>query len=163
MQIVPVLAKTAFAVSRRGESAPACYSQTPILPSAWLLFCVFCNIAGWLLSACHQLNSAAYLALLLICIGVTLFTGRNFFSSTSLARQVLKSKRRYKRVFPLAFLILALMAILGGTSVSSRALIFLVGIGFNSEQHQSAFVGIGKADCQEPSRKVGGVITFNKP
>ena len=35
--------------------------STPAAAVLWILFCAFCNCAGWLLSAIHQLNALGYL------------------------------------------------------------------------------------------------------
>jgi hypothetical protein len=80
----------------------------------WVWFCAYLNCAGWTLSALHQLNTAGYLAALLIGSGAFMVwwkrtSGRIF---PEISRR--KLKRRFCRPFPLAFLILAAMAFLGG-------------------------------------------------
>ena len=86
----------------------------PTVILIWVWFCAYLNCVGWTLSALHQLNAAGYLATLLI--GFVAFvawwrqsSGRNFPQISWR-----KLKRRFRRPFPLAFLILAAMAFLGG-------------------------------------------------
>jgi len=88
-----------------------------IMPTAiliWVWFCAYLNCVGWTLSALHQLNAAGYLVALLI--GFVAFvawwkqTSGRIFPHISWR----KLKHRFRRPFPLAFLILAAMAFLGG-------------------------------------------------
>lgn len=84
----------------------------------WIWFCAYMNCAGWLLSAIRELNAAGYAVACMIWIA-TLFIGKSFFPSAahSPVRGVScfrKLLRRFKRPFPLAFLILSVMAFLGG-------------------------------------------------
>ena len=111
---MPALDKPAFAVPSPGQSAATFPSRTPILLSAWILFCVFCNSGGWLLSACHQLNRPTYAILFVIGLGITVAFGRKLFSAWLPANRQFERPRRFRRMFPLAFLVLAVMAIAGG-------------------------------------------------
>ena len=80
----------------------------------WVCFCAYLNCAGWVLSALHQLNAAGY-AVALLLGGVAFATvwkpASERFSPHISWR---KLQRRFRRPFPLAFLILAAMAFLGG-------------------------------------------------
>jgi hypothetical protein len=79
----------------------------------WVWLCAFLNCAGWGLSAIHQLNGSGYAVVLLAGLAAWLcwlgktgsswprFCGRGFC-------------RRFRRPFPMAFLILAAMAFVGG-------------------------------------------------
>jgi hypothetical protein len=80
----------------------------------WVWFCAYLNCAGWTLSALHQLNAAGYMAALLI--GFVAFAAWWRQSSGRNHPQISwrKLKRRFRRPLPLAFLILAAMACLGG-------------------------------------------------
>jgi hypothetical protein len=90
-------------------------SKTPAPVAWWIVFCAFCNCTGWVLSAVGQLNAAGY--------GVTFLAGaaavwvfrkhlcRGGFSSWRWH----KARGRWRRTFPLAFLVLAGLAVLGGT------------------------------------------------
>src|SRR5512143_1234230 len=85
------------------------------LPVAWwILFCAFCNCAGWVLSAIHQLNAGGYLiAFALAAVAIIGFRKQllpDGLPQLNLGRQ----HRRFRRFFPAAFLVLAAMAILGG-------------------------------------------------
>ena len=80
----------------------------------WVWFCEYLNCVGWTLSVLHQLNAAGY-AVALLLGGVALMawwkqTSARIFPHISWR----KLKRRFRRPFPLAFLILAAMAFLGG-------------------------------------------------
>ncbi|HUS37034.1 MAG TPA: hypothetical protein VM680_16940, partial [Verrucomicrobiae bacterium] len=79
---------------------------------AWTLFVAFCQCAGWTLSALHSLNAIGYAISLIIFFGALgfSFAKSNAFNRFN-KRPLLK---RLKRPFPLAFLILTAMAILGG-------------------------------------------------
>lgn len=79
---------------------------------AWTLFVVFCQCAGWTLSALHSLNAVGYAISLIIFFAALAFWFAkskpfNHFNKRSLLT-------RFKRPFPLAFLILTALAILGG-------------------------------------------------
>jgi hypothetical protein len=111
---MPALAKPAFAITSSGQSAAVFPSRTPISLNAWILFCVLCNAIGWLLSICHQLNRPGYAIGFAICIALILFFHRQLFPFSVPTARLSKYKRRFKRLFPLGFLALATMAILGG-------------------------------------------------
>ena len=80
----------------------------------WICLCAFLNCLGWLLSALHMLNRTGYLVAsgfaAVIWIFFRLKNGRDP-SPQGLWRP---RWRRWKRVFPLSFLCLASLAILGG-------------------------------------------------
>jgi hypothetical protein len=80
----------------------------------WILFCALCSLAGWGLSAIHQLNATGYLLTFLLAFGALLLwskrTGRSLFSRPSFSRL----RRRFGRPLPLAFLMLAALAFAGG-------------------------------------------------
>lgn len=81
----------------------------------WIWFCAYLNCAGWALSAIHQLNPAGYAITLTIW-----FLALIIWRKTECA-QILpvipwrKLGQRFRKPFPLAFLVLAAMAFLGGT------------------------------------------------
>jgi hypothetical protein len=86
----------------------------------WIWLCAYLNCAGWFLSAIKELNATGYAVALVIGIAAFwMWKIRNdqnrrseakLFSSGSLHKYI----RRYKRPFPLAFLVLSLMIFLGG-------------------------------------------------
>lgn len=87
----------------------------PLGPVAcWILFCVFCNCAGWLLSAVHQLNAAGYSVALSVLLLLAIAFRKRLFSGRPISARWKKFRRRFRRAFPLAYLALAIMAILGG-------------------------------------------------
>ena len=87
------------------------------MPSAaviWIWFCAYLNCVGWTLSALHQLNRTGYACAFALGLGALLLwkqkTGAHIFPKIHPP----KLRRRFKRFFPLAFLILATLAFLGG-------------------------------------------------
>ena len=80
----------------------------------WVWFCAYLNCAGWTLSALHQLNATGYAVALLL--GGVAFVAWWKQTCGWIFPQVSwrKLKHRFRRPFPLAFLILAMMAFLGG-------------------------------------------------
>jgi hypothetical protein len=80
----------------------------------WIIICAFCSFTGWTLSVSHQLNAICYavafgLGLLAFALwkrksGVVLFGRRDFVNI----------RRRFRRAFPLGFLMVGVLAILGG-------------------------------------------------
>ena len=79
--------------------------KAPFLAQPWVVVCVYLQCAGWLLSAIHQLNATGYAAALVVG-GIALWKTKPDFGRVRL--------RRFRRLFPLCFLGLALLAILGG-------------------------------------------------
>ena len=80
----------------------------------WIWLCAYLNCAGWTLSALHELNARGYLAAFALGLGAVWFwkikTGAKLFPKIYFP----KYARRFRRSFPLAFLILAALAFLGG-------------------------------------------------
>jgi hypothetical protein len=84
----------------------------------WVWLCACLNCAGWFLSAIHQLNAIGYAVALVVGIAA-LFIWKNSWlpaapSRSGSSRCWKKFLRRFKRPFPLAFLIISAMAFLGG-------------------------------------------------
>ena len=85
------------------------------LPIAlWIWFCAYLNCAGWTLSALHQLNPTGYAVAFALGFGVLWFwkikTGSPLLPKIHLP----KFRRRFTKFFPLTFLILAVLAFIGG-------------------------------------------------
>jgi hypothetical protein len=98
----------------------------------WVWFCAYLNCAGWALSALHQLNAGGYAVTLLIGFAALLIwrkknsrerrevcegekTGAS--SSSRPLRDNLcfhRFRHRFRKLFPLAFLILGAISFLGG-------------------------------------------------
>jgi len=80
----------------------------------WVWFCAYLNCAGWALSAIHELNARGYAVALLVGF-IVLCVWRKRTSSRMLPQvRWRKIRRRFRRPFPLAFLVLAALAFLGG-------------------------------------------------
>src|SRR5438132_4059732 len=106
--------RPALAVSNPGPLLHPPRLAAPAPLTAWILFCAFCNCVGWVLSALHQLNTGFYgLALALGVSSAWIFRNK-LFPTTSLRWNPRKLRPRFRRAFPLAFLVLGLLAILGG-------------------------------------------------
>jgi hypothetical protein len=86
----------------------------PAFVLLWVWFCAYLNCAGWTLSAFHQLNATGYaLALALGAVALFLWCKKTF-AQGSPKISWRKYFCRFKKPFPLAFLLLAAMAFLGG-------------------------------------------------
>lgn len=86
----------------------------PTFVLLWVWLCAYLNCAGWALSALHQLNARGYAIALLLWF-VALFAWKKKTSVKIWPRDhCIKLRRRFRKPFPLAFLILASMAFLGG-------------------------------------------------
>ena len=80
----------------------------------WIWFCAYLNCAGWALSAVHQLNAGGYAVALLVWLAA-LFVWRKHSAAPFPPRLRWRQfRRRFRRPFPLAFLILAALAFAGG-------------------------------------------------
>jgi len=89
-------------------------SVEPAILKYWLLFCAFCNWAGWILSTLHSLNRWGYA--IAFAIGITLvvilaaITGGPGFR---IPRRM-KLQRRFTRLCPAIFLIFSVLTFLSG-------------------------------------------------
>lgn len=80
----------------------------------WMLFVVFCQCAGWGLSAIHALNKTGYaLALFLFFAGIVFWSRKNQVRLLALP-SIPPLRKRFTRPFPLAFITVTALAILGG-------------------------------------------------
>ncbi len=86
----------------------------PTIVLLWVWFCAYLNCAGWALSAIHELNAAGYIVALLIWFGALIFWRRSTSAQILPRARWWKFRRRFRRPFPLAFLILGALAFLGG-------------------------------------------------
>jgi hypothetical protein len=82
----------------------------------WIWLCAYLNCAGWTLSALHQLNAGGYAVACALGLGALLVwqqkTGATIFPKINAA----KLRHRFRRAFPLGFLILAALALIGGAT-----------------------------------------------
>lgn len=86
----------------------------PTLVLIWIWFCAYLNCAGWVLSALHQLNAGGYAVALALGVAAMLVWQKKTSAPAFPQAHWHKICRRFRRPFPLAFLILAAMAFLGG-------------------------------------------------
>src|SRR5580693_7410484 len=94
----------------------------PALVLLWVWFCAYLNCAGWALSGLHQLNARGYAVALLTGFAALPVWRKNLAASGETnpsrpGRGIFHWRtwfRRFRRPFPLAFLMLAMMAFLGG-------------------------------------------------
>src|SRR5436309_15871924 len=83
-----------------GQSVQASQFRCPFPAAAWILTCAFCNCAGWILSALHQLNAAGYAVVFLLGLAGVLLWKRNIFSGFFQRWNRAKLRRRFSRSFP---------------------------------------------------------------
>jgi hypothetical protein len=82
--------------------------------AAWVVFSSFCSCVGWILSALHQLNAAGYAVAFTLDLALVWVLRKRLFPGKPRGWNLSKQHRRFRRTFPLAFLVLALLTILGG-------------------------------------------------
>lgn len=80
----------------------------------WIWLCAGLNGAGWALSAIHRLTPVGYAVALLAGLAALMVWWRKTPEATPLPVRWHKFHRRFRKPFPLAFLILAALAFLGG-------------------------------------------------
>jgi hypothetical protein len=80
----------------------------------WIWLCAYLNCAGWFLSAIHQLNAASYIVALVVWMATLFIIKRFWLPADGSPFCLRKISRRFRRPFPLVFLILSVMAFLGG-------------------------------------------------
>lgn len=87
-------------------------TRPPAAILIWLWLCAGLNCAGWGLSALHQLHAAGYAVTL--ALGVMAFLVWQKKSGAQVLPRWPKINRRFHGAFPLAFLSLSALALLGG-------------------------------------------------
>ena len=80
----------------------------------WIWSCAYFNCVGWTLSALHQLNAAGYTAALILWFVALLIWWKKTSGKSWSLTSWQKLRHRFARPLPLAFLILAAMAFVGG-------------------------------------------------
>jgi hypothetical protein len=86
----------------------------PAILNLWVWLAAYLNLAGWLLSALHQLNGPGYAVALFIFAAMT-WMGRGKLDWPPDFRGFFyKSRRRFSRSFPLVFLLVTALIFLGG-------------------------------------------------
>lgn len=94
---------------RTGDLTPA--SPAPAALRAWLLVCALLNASGWILSALGHLDARGYTVALPLCGVIVVLCLRG---PPPARFSVVRWRRRFARPFPLAFLALSSLALLGG-------------------------------------------------
>jgi hypothetical protein len=82
-----------------------------VLLSGWLVYCAWCSLSGWILSALGLLNGVGYLGSCVFAFPVAYLLLRRETLEIKSLRQM---RRRFSRPFPLIFATLAGLALLGG-------------------------------------------------
>jgi hypothetical protein len=80
----------------------------------WVWFCAYLNFAGWTLSALHELNARGYAVTVLLGLAALVAWRKQIAPEFFPSIRWSKCRRRFRRPFPLAFLILTALAFLGG-------------------------------------------------
>ncbi len=83
-----------------------------IIICIWL--CAYLNCAGWILSAIHQLNKTGYIFTFVIGLGALWWWRKTNHTPPFPKFHLPKYQRRFKKLFPLSFLVLAVLAGIGG-------------------------------------------------
>ncbi len=86
----------------------------PAAIAIWIWCCAYLNLAGWGLSAIHQLNTTGYAAVLLIGFAVLLVWRKK--TAEHFPTRILGPglRRRFLRPLPAAFLLVSVLIFLGG-------------------------------------------------
>jgi hypothetical protein len=86
----------------------------PTLALIWIWLCAYLNCAGWALSALHELNAGGYAVALALWLAALLVWKQKTGAAIFPKWHPPKISRRFRRGFPLGFLILAALVLLGG-------------------------------------------------
>ena len=86
----------------------------PSFIAIWIWICAYLNCAGWVLSWLHQLNAGGYAVALALGLAGGLVWCRKTGGPLCPELRWSKLRRRFRHAFPLAFLVLAALAFLGG-------------------------------------------------
>jgi len=89
--------------------------QSKVLPvTLWVLLCALLSAAGWILSALHALNRTGYLVVFALAAVAVWILCR--YNRISIFPEICisKSRRRFTRLLPAGFAVVAGLAILGG-------------------------------------------------
>ena len=82
----------------------------------WIWLCAYLNCVGWTLSWFHQLNAGGYAVALAMGLALAFVWQQKTGAILLPSRPWPKLRRRFRRGFPLAFLVLAAMALIGGAT-----------------------------------------------
>ena len=94
---------------------PTSPTRSPAFVRLWIIACAYLNCVGWILSWLRWLTPSGYAVAMLIGLGgIVLFRGKLLGSLPLWPPHLRPQRRRFSRLFPLSFLIVATLAILGG-------------------------------------------------
>ena len=98
------------------KTSPASRKRAPKFSWAtgWIILCAFANVVGWGLSALRQLNPAGYAVAFSIGGVAVVLAWWKIQPRLDFVTGRLKLQKRFRRWLPGSFLILSLLAILGG-------------------------------------------------
>lgn len=88
--------------------------KAPFFVALWLLISASMTSGGWILSACHQLNARGYAVWLLLTATAILWWMKSRRFVDLKAPLISKLIRRLRHPLPLGYLLLAVLALLGG-------------------------------------------------
>ena len=102
--------------SNQRSRLPGRNSPAPFGIALWLVVCATASASGWLLSALHELNTRGYACVFLVLLAaIVLWEKSRGFREVKLAGvQCHRLARRFKHPLPLGFLLMALIALVGG-------------------------------------------------
>ena len=86
----------------------------PAILLLWVWLCAYLNLAGWTLSALHQLNAGGYVVALALFAAAFWFWKRKSAAEFFPPAWGIKFHHRCRRAFPLAFFLLSALVVLGG-------------------------------------------------
>ena len=86
----------------------------PAAIAIWIWCCAYLNLAGWTLSALHELNPAGYAIAFLIGFAALFFWRKSAAEDFSTRIHWPKLHRRFRRLLPAVFLLVAVLIFLGG-------------------------------------------------
>lgn len=90
---------------------------SPKSVAAWILSCAFCNAIGWILSALHQLNIVGYTVAFVGAVAFILVVRKRLGWSgwrEATVRILRKQRFRFGKLFPLLFMAVAGLGMIGG-------------------------------------------------
>jgi hypothetical protein len=80
----------------------------------WICFCAYWVCTGWILSLLHELNAAGYAIMMVLGVAVLAFCQNKIFGSYIPKMYWAKVIRRFRKPFPAIFLLIAILAMVGG-------------------------------------------------
>src|SRR5882724_6819646 len=97
MEATAAFDRPALAASTPGPVPHPFRAHPPAPLTAWILFCVFCNVIRWLLSALRLLNAAGYGITFGLGVAAAWVFRRKLFPAAGLRWSPNKFRRRFGR------------------------------------------------------------------